>query len=107
LLSTGCGVVFLLTACQTFLPGCGNNSNSGHPFLKPAADALKALENLNNIDTPALPGQYLLQPFHSVQGALHTVAKAIDNRKLFFLNVADCYPSTIFLLNTNRFLKEH
>jgi hypothetical protein len=57
-------VVFLLTACQTFLPGYGNNSNSGHPFLKPAGDALKALKNLNNIDTPTLREQYLLQAFH-------------------------------------------
>jgi hypothetical protein len=100
LLLTGCGAVFLLPACQTFLPGFGNSSNSGHPFLKPGEDALKAPKNLNHIDTPTLPGQYLLPVFHCVRGALHTVAKAIDNTKPFFLNVADSYPSTIFLLNT-------
>jgi hypothetical protein len=100
LLSTGCGAVLLLTACQTFLPGYGNNRNSGHPFLKPGEDALKALKNLNHIDTPTLPEQYLLQPFHCLQGALRTVAKAIDNTKPFFLNVADSYPSTNILLNT-------
>jgi hypothetical protein len=54
--------------------------------------------NLCYTGTPELPLLFLLTGYRLVRNAVHTVAKAIDSTKLFFLNVADSYPSTIFLL---------